>query len=207
MVVERDEWLLRREARISSLEKTISELEQTVRQREATIRDRERASNKEILHREATIREKEERITWLENQVRRLETPRAIPRTYDLTTRLRDVMSRLPGWCPEQKAVWMTGQILEREYKVAAEVGVYAGRSLFPIALAVAANGGRAVYAVDGWDNLVATSEPTNLQNDVWWDNADLAETKRQFLNEIILQNLSDTIKILEMSSQEAYYR
>lgn len=205
MVAERDDWLLRREMRIASLEATISNLENVLRDRETAVRHRERDTEDEIARREATIRDREERIAWLEDQVRRLETPRLLPRTNDLRLRLKDVLGRLPGWCPEEKARWMTDQILDNGYKVAAEIGVFADRSVFPIAFAIAANKGSAVYAVDAWENAVATSSPTEQQNHIWWDSADLISVKSSFLREIISQNPVGLIKIFELPSALAY--
>jgi hypothetical protein len=204
MVAERDGWLIRREARIGSLEATISDLERMLREREMATRDREREAETEITRRKATIREREERIAWLEGQVRRLETPRLPPRTDDLRTLLKEVVARLPGWCPEQKARWMVDWILANGYKVAAELGVFAGRSVFPIALAIAANQGRAVYAVDAWENAVATSAPTDEQDYGWWDNVDLVAVKSAFLREMVAQNMVGLIKVLELSSAQA---
>jgi len=43
----------------------------------------------------------------------------------------------------------MADHIVQKGYKTATELGVYAGRSVFPIALAIAANQGQAVYPVD----------------------------------------------------------
>lgn len=211
MVAERDGWLIGREARIKSLEATISDRERAIldfermlRERESAVRDREREAESEIARRQATIRDREERITWLENQVRRLETPRLLPRADDLPTLLRDMATRLPGWCPEQKARWMVDRILENGYKIAAELGVFAGRSVFPIALAIAANHGRAVYAIDAWENAVATSTPTDERDHTWWGNVDLVAIKSAFLREIISLNLVSVIKILELSSAQA---
>ena len=203
-IAQRDEWLLQREARIVSLEATISELETMLREREQLVRQREKLSEKEIACREDTIREREARIAWLEGQVRRLETPRLPPCTNDLRDRLKDVVTRLPGWCAEEKALWMADHIVEREYKTATELGVYAGRSIFPIALAIAANQGHAVYAVDAWDNAVATSAPISERDDIWWEGVDLVNIKSQFLRETISQNLVSLIKIIELPSAEA---
>ncbi|HEY1258814.1 MAG TPA: class I SAM-dependent methyltransferase [Stellaceae bacterium] len=205
MVAERDEWLLRREARIATLETTIANLENALHDRENAVRRREHQTEEEIARREVTIRDREERIAWLEDQVRRLETPRLLPRTDDLQLRLKDVVARLPGWCPEEKARWMVDRILDGGYKTAAEIGVFAGRSVFPIAFAIAANKGTAVYAVDAWENEAATSSPTEYQNDVWWDNVDLVGVKNSFLREIISQNLTGVIKIFELPSNSAY--
>jgi len=138
-IAQRDDWLLQRETRIESLEATVSELETMLREREASVRQREKLSEIEIARREDTIREREARIAWLEGQVRRLETPRLPPCTDDLRIRLKDVAARLPGWCPEEKALWMADHIVKNGYRTAAELGVYAGRSVFPIALAIAA--------------------------------------------------------------------
>jgi Methyltransferase domain len=205
MVAERDAWLLRREARIGTLETTIADLESALCDREAAVRRREQQIESEIARREATIRDREERITWLEDQVRRLETPRLLPRTTDLKMRLKDVVTRLPGWCPLEKTRWMVDQILINNYKTAAEIGVFGGRSVFPIAFAIAANKGTAVYAVDAWENAVATSSSTEHQNLVWWDNVDLVAIKNSFLREIIAQNLVSLIKICELPLSLAY--
>ncbi len=204
MIAEREGWLVRREARIDSLEATIAQLEAVLREREATIRERAREAETEIARREATVREREERIASLEGQIRRLETPRLPPRLDNIPARLREMDARLPGWCPEEKALWMAGRILQNGYKTAAELGVYAGRSVFPIALAIAANRGRTVYAVDAWENAVATSAPTDDEDHEWWDSVDLVAIKSTFLREMIAQNLVSLIKILELPSAEA---
>lgn len=205
MVAERDEWLLRREARIATLELTIANLENALRDREDAVQRREHQTEREIARREVTIRDREERIAWLEDQVRRLETPRLLPRTENIQSRLRDIVSRLPGWCPEEKARWMVDRILNNGYTTAAEIGVFGGRSVFPIAFAIAANKGKAVYAVDAWENEVATSSPAESQNDLWWDNVDLVTAKNSFLREIVSQNLVSIIRIFELPSDIAY--
>jgi hypothetical protein len=112
-IAQRDEWLLQREARIASLEATISELEKMLREREASVRQREKLSETEIARREDTLRERETRIASFEGQVRRLETPRLPPCTDDLRVRLKDVVRRLPGWCPEERALWMADHIVQ----------------------------------------------------------------------------------------------
>jgi Methyltransferase domain len=203
-ISQRDEWLLQREARIASLEATVSELEEMLRERETLVRQREKLSEIEIACREDTIRERETRIAWLEGQVRRLGTPRLPPCTDDLRVRLKDITTRLPGWCPEEKALWVADHIVQKGYKTATELGVYAGRSVFPIALAIAANQGHAVYAVDAWDNAVATSAPISKRDDMWWDAVDLIAVKSQLLRETISQNLVSLIKIIELPSAEA---
>jgi Methyltransferase domain len=197
MVAEREAWLLQREARIATLEATISD-------REATLRDRQKLSEIEIARREETIREREKRISWLEGQIRRLETPRLPPDTDDMRVRVKDMVTRLPGWCSEEKASWMADRIIGSGYKIAAEVGVFAGRSLFPIAFAIAANQGRTVYAVDAWDNGVATSAPASELDDIWWATEDLVAAKTSLIRETVSQNLVSLIKIIELASVEA---
>src|SRR5215469_8827271 len=98
----------------------------------------------------------------------------------------------------------MADHIVGSGYKIAAELGVFAGRSLFPIALAIAANEGHAVYAVDAWDNAVATSTPTSERDHIWWDTVDLVAAKSSFLRETVSQNLVSLIKIIELPSTEA---
>jgi predicted O-methyltransferase YrrM len=98
----------------------------------------------------------------------------------------------------------MADHIIQKGYQTATELGVYAGRSVFPIALAIAANQGHAVYAVDAWDNAIATSAATSARDDVWWEAVDLVAAKSQFLRETVSQNLASLIKIIELPSAEA---
>lgn len=203
-LAERDARLVERESRISSLESTIFDLEIMLRDREQLVRRREKSAESELARREETIRERESRIEYLESQIRRLETPRLPPFTDDLEARVRDMVSRLPGWCPEEKALWMIRQIVNGEYKVAVELGVFAGRSVFPIALGIAANQGHAVYAVDAWENAVATETRTSEANDIWWEAVDLVTVKSLFLRETVSQNLVALIKMLELPSSAA---
>jgi hypothetical protein len=72
---------------------------------------------------------------------------------------------------------------------------------VFPIALAIAANQGHVVCAVNTWDNAVATSAPISERDDVWWDAVDLVAIKSQFLRETISQNRVSLIKIIELLS------
>lgn len=102
---------------------------------EDMLRERENSWKTEMTRREDTIRERQTRIAWLEGQIRRLETPRLPPCTDDLRIRLKDVATRLQGWCPEEKALWMADHIVQEAHKTARELGVCAGRSVFPIAL------------------------------------------------------------------------
>jgi Methyltransferase domain len=208
MVAQRDEWLLLRETRIRSLEEDIRHGEEVARERikilEAGVKKAEDTGRERIKELEALIREREERINWLERQVRRLETPRLPPSTDNFEARLKEVVSSLPGWCSESKATWMAHHILRNDYKVAAEIGVYGGRSIFPVALAIAANQGRAVFAIDAWENSVATSTLENRPDYSWWDTVDLISIKNRFLREIISQNMISLIKIIELPSSEA---
>ena len=129
----------------------VGHLEHEIKRIENIRRDRIEALEAEVRDREKLIREREERVKSLESQVRRLETPRLPPPTDNFDVRLKEVVSALPGWCTESKAIWMAHQIRQNGYQTAAEVGVFAGRSIFPIALAIAANQGRAVFAIDAW--------------------------------------------------------
>jgi hypothetical protein len=101
--------LREREASVRQREK-LSEIE--IARRQDMLRERENSWKTEMTQREDTIRERETRIAWLEGQVRRLETPRLPPCTENLRIRLKDVATRLPGWCPEEKALWMGDHIV-----------------------------------------------------------------------------------------------
>lgn len=83
-------------------------------------------------------------------------------------------MKKIPGWCSPEKALLMMDIIKENKCRCCVEIGVFSGKSLFPIARALQYNGVGTVVAIDAWDPSEATKgfRPSD-PNYVWWSQLD----------------------------------
>jgi FkbM family methyltransferase len=122
-----------------------------------------------------------------------------------LNARIIAALRAIEGWCTPRKAVWLAGLIAENRCSRVLEVGIYGGRSLIPMALAVRehAPDGR-VYGVESWSSDAAEETATDAVGDVWWRNVELEAVKARFLRNLLDNELAGIVNILEMSSDEA---
>jgi predicted O-methyltransferase YrrM len=92
---------------------------------------------------------------------------------------------RLEGWCSLEKAeaLMMTTFVLRP--LVAAEIGVWAGRSLLPVALALREIGRGVVHGIEPWD-AESSAEGYPKATADWWRLAANHEYARQQFSEMI---------------------
>ncbi|MCW5713343.1 MAG: class I SAM-dependent methyltransferase [Bauldia sp.] len=218
--------LLRRLPR-RGLRSVVAERERVIKEREATVREREAT----ILEREAIINEQAEAIRQLRETVAvrsseqagasGIEAPPAEPsprpdehedgeprheRPDSLTDRIVAALPRIEGWCTERKALWLADLITANRCTQILEIGVYGGRSLIPMAMAVQSLGaGGKVYGVEAWSNSVAVATETSPENDAWWQSVDLKAIKTGFLRSVVRNQVADVVVVLEMSSDQAF--
>jgi len=206
-----------RESTITSLEDQLrlkgAEIEDIVgllRLREATIghlEDLVRVREDEVLSACSIVRLREERISTLESLF--AESPahgaafewRALP----LDEKVSHCLETTDGWCSPKKAAWLTQLIVSRQVANVLEVGIFGGKSLIPMALAVQSAGGGTVIGVEPWSADVAISEPTNETNDAWWASVDFAQVKERFFANAARYGVLAMIKVMEMDSGSAF--
>lgn len=83
---------------------------------------------------------------------------------------IHGVMPSMHGWCHPAKAEALAMTILEVKPEIAVEIGVYAGRSLIVIALAMHTNGFGRVIGIDPWDaNASIAGFEHDEANRKWW--------------------------------------
>jgi predicted O-methyltransferase YrrM len=123
-----------------------------------------------------------------------------------LDARIMAALPAIEGWCTEGKAVWLAGLIAGNRCSQVLEIGIYGGRSLIPMALAVQEHAPEGkVYGVEAWSSDVAAETITDAGNDAWWRNVELAAVKTQFLRNLLDNELAGMVNVLEMSSDEAF--
>jgi FkbM family methyltransferase len=124
----------------------------------------------------------------------------------DLNAKIIAALPAIEGWCTARKAVWLAGLIAECRCSVVLEIGIYGGRSLIPMALAVREHAPEGeVYGVEAWSSDVGVEIATDAGNDAWWRNVELAAVKAQFLRNLLDNELAGIVNVLEMSSDEAF--
>jgi len=114
-------------------------------------------------------------------------------------------MSNIEGWCGEDKARQMMDIIQRYKCKNCVEIGVFSGKSLFPIARALQFNGNGVVFAIDAW-NVTEATKGFNKKNPnyVWWNQINYKKTHQDTIRLIIDNGLDNQCHILKQSSQQA---
>lgn len=84
------------------------------------------------------------------------------------------------GWCDIDKAITLASIVIATRPKAALELGVFAGKSAIPIALAMQDVGGT-LYAVDCWDGAKSSEGYTGPNKEYWSDQKRLSDAETQF--------------------------
>jgi len=79
----------------------------------------------------------------------------------------------LHGWCTPEKAKHLYYLVLEQgDNPLCVELGVFAGRSLMPMALGAKYMGGNAV-GIDSWSKEACEQGVNDIANTEWWNTID----------------------------------
>lgn len=115
---------------------------------------------------------------------------------------------KLPGWCPADKAEWLyetacgLSQLVERP--VAAEIGVFGGRSLLPIAHGLGEAG--TTYAVDSWEasDTIVGVDAVHREH---WEGQNLTPVRNAFFQALEDQGVANRVIVFQMTSDRAASR
>lgn len=83
-------------------------------------------------------------------------------------------MNQVEGFCSESKACVLVDLVLKKKPEIIVEIGVWGGKSLIPMASALAANRKGMIYGIDPWSNaesLVGVSSEANKSYWTWADH------------------------------------
>ena len=118
----------------------------------------------------------------------------SIPAQKSLADSIRETQT-LDGWCPLEKAEALAQLVLDVKPACIAEIGVYGGRSLIPMALAARTYGG-VVHGIDPWSHEAALEGDVGAENSEWWGRLDLEKIYRGFLEGIRRFRVEDTLRV-----------
>jgi hypothetical protein len=113
----------------------------------------------------------------------------------------------MEGWCSEEKALAFIDLILEMRPDVCVEIGVFAGRSFFPIVSTLKFLDHGTAIAIDPWDKVECLKylDPTDDQSHMkWWGKLNMDHIYYLFLNTLRHHDLERHSKVIKSSSEKA---
>lgn len=115
---------------------------------------------------------------------------------------IEELIPTLPGWCDVEKAQTLAALVIALRPKVSLELGVYAGRSLFALALAHKHLGHGIAYGIDPWDNVAASEGYTEANRD-WWMKQDLEALYRATIEKTLELSIGNVTSIVRRKSDD----
>lgn len=115
---------------------------------------------------------------------------------------LRLLVSKIPGWLSPDRAVEMYRFVREHRPEVAVEIGVFGGRSLLAIAMAMQDNGYGKIYGIDPWKNSDCVEGDHNEPDRRWWSKVDLHNVHRLCMEFLWKYHLDNHVTIIRSTSQ-----
>lgn len=125
------------------------------------------------------------------------------PKSHFLFQNITEKACRLPGWSTPEKNIDFASIVLAIKPEVAVEIGVYGGRSLVSIAMAMECVGKGVVHGIDPWtqkDSVEGEAEA----NVNWWGKLDHESIYRTCVAAVDRFGLGDFVKIQRKRSDEA---
>lgn len=120
----------------------------------------------------------------------------------DIHARIDAVVPGMLGWCTPEKAKYLAGLIDTHKPELVVEIGVFGGRSLLPMAMALEAVGGVA-FGIDPWSVAAALEGEESEANRDWWSkNVDLENVFTNFVQQVLAQRLTRTCRWIRAESE-----
>lgn len=110
---------------------------------------------------------------------------------------------QLQGWCGESKAIVLASMVLALQPDTVLEIGVFGGKSLIPMALAMKEINRGVVIGVDAWSKQVAVREQTSQEHRDWWDKLDIENIYHGFMQQLDILDLHKHVEVVRKQSQD----
>lgn len=114
-------------------------------------------------------------------------------------------MPKMDGWCSIEKATMMANLVIKHQPVSALEIGVFAGRSLFAIGMAMKHNGFGRVVGIDPWSTEASVKGFENdAPNRDWWKQLDHNSIYQQCKMHLNSLGLDKHVSLFPNTSQQA---
>ena len=120
---------------------------------------------------------------------------------------ITSIMPTMEGWCSPEKASALATHTLNIRPRVCVEIGVYSGRSLLAIALALKANSFGHIIGIDPWSPAASidgfANDPPNRD---WWARLDHNAIYKQCQHYIATLAVKDHTSLWTLTSDQAIH-
>jgi predicted O-methyltransferase YrrM len=113
-------------------------------------------------------------------------------------------MAQLHGWCSHEAASFFIDLIFKTKPHVIVEIGVWGGKSLVPMALALKANQQGIIYGIDPWSSSDSVQWVMEEVNRDFWSRADHDWVYRDLQQKLTQFDLQAEVKIIRATSEDA---
>jgi hypothetical protein len=127
----------------------------------------------------------------------------------DLLDKIALIVPSLEGWCPVDKAQWMATWIVNQRASKIVEIGVFGGRSLIPMGMAVKflmehrqPYHGK-VVGLDSYNKIDSTEGESDLANRDWWAQINLDKVRAGAELAIVSLGLAHIVDLRVISSTQ----
>jgi hypothetical protein len=115
-----------------------------------------------------------------------------------LLNTIASIHNDITGWCELEKAEILAALCYTTRPVRIVEIGVFGGKSLIPMALAMKAAGAGEVVGIDPWSNAAAIEGYDGANRD-WWSSVDLERVYNSFLT--MRDRLGLSIRVIRAKS------
>lgn len=106
------------------------------------------------------------------------------------------------GWCSEHKAQTLVALVTALRPSLCVEIGVWSGRSLIPVAMALKQNKRGKIIGIDPW-NATVSGEGMDEVNYKWWTSVDHERIYREFVQRMKDWGVDEQCQILRSRSDD----
>ncbi len=125
----------------------------------------------------------------------------------DLKLSVCNSIPGLYGWCTPDKAKSFIDLVLEVKPDVCVEIGVFGGRSLFPVASALKYLGKGIIIGIDPWDKeeCIRYYDPVRDKAHIdWWSKISIDQVFNSYTNMLSQYRFDDQVITLRATSEKA---
>lgn len=116
---------------------------------------------------------------------------------------IETTIPNMMGWCSVEKAKTMAMLVMALKPMVCIEIGVFAGRSAIPIAMALKQNGFGKLIAIDAWSAEASIEAETDVNKDWWGTKLDYGSIYNQFVATMTKTNVRAFVEVIRGKSQD----
>lgn len=116
---------------------------------------------------------------------------------------VRSTLPTIDGWRNAETCTALARCVLEEKPEFAIEIGVYEGRGLIAIALAMRENGAGKVIGIDPWSQEASVTGWSD-QNKDWWGKLDHHKVMQNCETHISEIGVKDQVELIRLGSIEA---